>query len=283
MSNILDTIPANALNTELIEPGSLHASIDGMVHKKYAPCIIIAQATQGYYEVECRGKTIAARNGEAFLSATNEFLTITHHGDPRQKGMMKARWLHIHFSLYDTIDFSSLLNIPPKCDKNYGRKFGEIIAELLAPQDHADATNPLYTYIRKKELAFKSLRLLCEISPFKKEKLDFINSFQRLIPVFSYVKNNLNKPMTVQDLADAAHMSASRFHVFFMHRMQQTPMDYVKTIRLITASHKLITTEWSMAQIAETVGFCNQFHFSREFKARFGVTPSAYKSNHQNL
>jgi AraC-like DNA-binding protein len=278
MIDIINCIPDHALNTEFIEPGCGESFPDGVIHKKYAPCIIIAQATQGSYEVECRGKTIHARDGEAFLSATNDFLTITHHGDPRQQGIMKARWLHVHFTLYDTVDFSSLLNIPMKCDKSYGKKFGRIITELLEQKNTTAEKNPLYKWVRKKELAFKALGLLCEFSSFKKEGLDFIDSSQRLVPIFSYVKKNLGNPISVQDLADVAHMSASRFHVFFMERMRQTPINYVKAVRLTFACHKLIITDCSVAEIAETAGFCNQFHFSREFKSKFKVTPSTYRT-----
>jgi len=283
MNGIPDLLTDRALNTEWIEPGFGQGFADGLVHKKFAPCIIIAQAIQGSYEVVGRGGSVTASGGEAFLSATHEWLTITHHGDPQHGGRFKARWLHVHFTLYDTIDVSSLLKIPLKCDKTYGRKFGTIIEELLESQKGEKEFNPLGRWVRRKELAFQALRLLCEISTFKKESLDFIRLSERLIPVFTYVKKNLHRSISVRELAEIAHMSASRFHVFFLQRVRQTPMDYVKTIRLTTACNKIIASDASMAQIAQSVGFCNQFHFSREFKNRFGVSPSAYKSTHQKF
>jgi AraC-like DNA-binding protein len=280
MPDVIDLIPDNGLNTGLIQTGHGTAIPDGLVHRKTAPCIIIAQVLQGRYEVECRGKTIIAREEEAFLAATNDWLTITHHGDPRKGGVMKARWLHVHFTLFETIDFSSLLDIPPKCDRRFGRRFGEIIAELLTG-NASENVNPLWTLARKKELVFKALRILCELAPPKKESLDFLRTTQRLAPVFSYIKENLKGTIAVSDLAEIAHISLSRFHTFFQQQMKITPMDYVKALRLTEASHKLIATEWPLAQIADTVGFRNQFHFSREFKSRFGLNPSKYRETHK--
>ncbi len=279
MVGLLDSIPDNALNVGLIQPGYGHAFPDGLVHRKLAPCIIIAQALRGSYEVECRGRTIVAREEEAFLAATNDPLTITHHWDRKRGGRMDSRWLHVHFTLFETVDFSSLLNIPMKCDRRYGRRFGEIIGELLEMQG-AEAKRPFLELVRRRELVYKALRILCELSPAKAESSQFIHASQRLASVFSFINENIRRPVSVQDLADTIHMSLSRFHAFFVRQMRVTPMDYVKTIRLTKASHKLMATELSIGEIADAVGFSNQFHFSREFKSRFGMTPSQYRETH---
>ncbi len=282
MPDLMDLIPDNALNTALIQPGHGTFFPDGLVHRKAAPCIIIAQTLQGRYEVECRGKTIIAKEEEAFLAATNDWLTITHHGDRRKGGLFKSRWLHVHFTLFETVDFSSLLEIPMKCDRHFGRKFGDIIAELLQ-MNSGEGKKPLWGLARKKELAFAALRLLCELAPPKKESFDLLQATERLAPAFSFIKENLTKTITVQDLARAAHMSLARFHTFFHHQMQATPMAYVKTLRLTEASHKLIATDWPITQISDSVGFRNQFHFSREFKSSFGTSPSKYRETHKPL
>jgi transcriptional regulator GlxA family with amidase domain len=139
----------------------------------------------------------------------------------------------------------------------------------------------LWGLARKRELAFSALRLLCELAPPKKETFDVLRATRRLVPAFSFIKENLSKTITVHDLARAAHMSLARFHTFFQQQMRTTPMAYVKTLRLTEASHKLIATEWPLTQIADSVGFRNQFHFSREFKASFGTSPSKYRENHK--
>ena len=63
----------------------------------------------------------------------------------------------------------------------------------------------------------------------------------------------------------------------------RTPMEYLKRRRLEEARHLLVTTDGPMSEVAARVGFANQFHFSREFKAAFGATPSAYRATHGDL
>jgi AraC-like DNA-binding protein len=280
--NFIDSIPEDALNTRLIQPGSCDTFPNGLVHTKYAPCIIIAQTLQGSYEVRRTGSTIFACPGEAFLSATNELLTITHHGDPKRDGFMKARWLHVHFTLFDSIDFSSLITIPPKCNQTLGHEFGKIISELLKGPDQKNKTS-FYWLARQKALVYQALALLCQISPPKTTAIELLHHIPRLIPVFTFMKENISHAFSPQNLAKMAHMSRSQFHAFFKIYTHTTPMDYVKNLRLTIACHRLIAADDSIEHISESLGFANQFHFSREFKRKFNIPPAHYRKMHQDL
>lgn len=52
---------------------------------------------------------------------------------------------------------------------------------------------------------------------------------------------------------------------------------FVNDLRLKQAYHELALTERSMGEIAESLGFYSLSHFSRIFKARYGVTPAALR------
>ncbi|NQZ70101.1 MAG: helix-turn-helix transcriptional regulator [Lentisphaeria bacterium] len=56
-------------------------------------------------------------------------------------------------------------------------------------------------------------------------------------------------------------------------------MEYVKQLRLNKAKILLATTSLYVAEVADKVGFSNQFHFSRQFKKMFGVSPSDYQGS----
>jgi AraC family transcriptional regulator len=51
---------------------------------------------------------------------------------------------------------------------------------------------------------------------------------------------------------------------------------YVRERRLERASEMIRTSKCSLAEVAAAVGFCDQAHFSRAFKARFKLTPATY-------
>jgi transcriptional regulator GlxA family with amidase domain len=156
--------------------------------------------------------------------------------------------------------------------------FREIMEELLSPQQEG-----LLSPARRRELAFRALRLICEIAPRKKRAEDLIRYPRRILAVVEFIREHIAETITVEDLAHAAHLSVSRFHTLFRRNMKRSPMSYVKEIRLAEARRMLGATDAPVAEIADRTGFANQFHFSREFKKATGQTPTAYRKANSTL
>lgn len=282
MVSPFSSIPFSALALGFMLPGQQLRFTDGWVHTKIVPHTIIAQVLYGHYEIVCDGRTAVIEPGEAFLTPANRLMSITHHGDPECGMVMGARWNHFHFTLFDAIDFTSLLDLPLRVEVEPAGRLGEIIGEYL-DNDPPEEDRALRWMARRLELAYETLRILCEIAPLRPESLALIQHSERLAAVFTFIRDHLAQPLSVPQLARAAHMSPSRFHAFFREHIGCTPMDYVKRLRLDEACKRLLVCEDSISQISERIGFCNQFHFSREFKARFGMTPSEYRRSHNSL
>ena len=265
-----------------IEPGHWERFDDGWVHEKTAPCLIIAQATQGRYEVFCRERHGIAETGEVFLAATSDPLRIVHHGDPARGSTMSARWLHVTYVLFGAIDLSQVLDLPLIVRGAMATAFGEIIGELLEGGRDA-GLNPLVTQVRRQELALQALRYVLAVATLRPDRRQLLNPADRLLPVFAHVRNNLARAITVADLAAVAHLSTSRFHPFFRGHTGRTPSVYVKQARLDEARRLLLATDLPVWEIAERVGFKTQFHFSREFKRREAVPPLTYRRQYREL
>ena len=50
-------------------------------------------------------------------------------------------------------------------------------------------------------------------------------------------------------------------------------------LRLRHAQELLLSTDASVAEVGVRSGFADQFHFSRQFKAAFGLSPRGYRVN----
>jgi AraC-like DNA-binding protein len=277
----LDGIPQSAVSIGMMEAGKHDTFTDGYIHSKSAPCTIIAQAVEGRYEVRSQGVRVIAGVGEAFLATSGQALEIHHHA-ARRGGNMRARWLHVQFLLFTTVDFISLLALPPKLEQRAGWKFGEIIAELLKLQNSPRAS-ALPSLALRNELGFRALRLLCEAAPPSDSGAAFLNHSERLAPVLVFIREHLSEALTIDDLADVARLSRSRFHSYFREHMRVSPMDYVKTVRLNHARQMLITTEQTIYSIAAATGFSNPYHFSREFKLNCGIPPRNFRQQNRGL
>lgn len=60
--------------------------------------------------------------------------------------------------------------------------------------------------------------------------------------------------------------------------MNTSPERFLTQVRLETAKHLLETEFLSVKEIMNLVGFADATHFSRSFKASYGLTPAKYRS-----
>src|SRR4051794_6363852 len=105
-------------------------AVGGMTHEKTAPFVILAQAISGAYEITSPQGTITTTNGEVFLTASNTPLKIIHNSDTPDS-FMTFRFIHLKFTLFETIDVFSIYSLPLKTDRETGLQIGSIIQELL--------------------------------------------------------------------------------------------------------------------------------------------------------
>ena len=98
--------------------------------------------------------------------------------------------------------------------------------------------------------------------------------------VVDYIEHHLDLPLTLQQLAEVAHLSEYHFARMFKRSVGMAPHQYVTQRRLNQASRLLLNPELTLAEIALRCGFSSQSHFSNRFKAFYGVTPASYRKAH---
>jgi len=269
-------IPYDAIVLRFFETGRLDGRLEGRVHCKTCPYAILAQAVQGRYEIQCgpdRYESLA--QGEAFLVQALQPLRIVHHGDPREGGRMRARWIHIQFTLFDTIDILSMLEMPLRLPAKQCEPFAEIMSALSRIQE----CPPFVRLARKQELAFRTLTLLCELAPLRAGVGDLLMQRHRLQPAISHMREHMADKLTVTKLARLAHLSVPHFHALFRKCLRNSPMQHLKHLRLEKAARLLTGSDTQLADIAEATGFCNEFHLSREFRRVFGKPPGRWRAD----
>lgn len=95
--------------------------------------------------------------------------------------------------------------------------------------------------------------------------------------VEDYVAKNLDKQVSLTDLAQLAGLSDSAFSRRFKTQTGVTPYRHVLNERLAEAKRLLRSTDWHLADIAGATGFCSQAHFTTTFKSHTGLTPLSYR------
>lgn len=82
------------------------------------------------------------------------------------------------------------------------------------------------------------------------------------------------EPLTVEELARESAMGVSSFHRAFKQTTGDSPLQYLKKLRLLKAKGLLVLEGRRVDQAAYQVGYASPSQFSREFKRYFQVPPS---------
>ncbi|MBR4208027.1 MAG: AraC family transcriptional regulator [Lachnospiraceae bacterium] len=136
----------------------------------------------------------------------------------------------------------------------------------------------------------KTKSLLCELwmlllslkagipsDPLKASSL--LTDEKRSIDMMSFMKKNLRKKLTLEDIAASVNVSRSECCRCFKRCTSISPFDYLQDIRIHEAASRLqkSKTALSMQKLSAQTGFASPSYFNRIFKSRTALTPLEYR------
>ena len=95
--------------------------------------------------------------------------------------------------------------------------------------------------------------------------------------VVEFIQNNYADPVRVKDIADYVGVNRSYLYTLFQDNLQLSPKEYLTNFRLTRAAELLQLTDLSVETVAMSCGYQDALGFSKIFKAKMGITPSAYR------
>ena len=116
--------------------------------------------------------------------------------------------------------------------------------------------------------------IACDTSPMVSDE-----SIGKLVKY--YVKNNLDRKITLSDLALSLHCSTVTLTEHFKAEFGITIMEYVTKKRMELAEKLLLTTDEPLREIAGMSGFSDVEYFSRTFKRYYGTSPAAWRKSNK--
>ena len=108
----------------------------------------------------------------------------------------------------------------------------------------------------------------------------------RTAKAVTWLRENFEKTLNVDELASLAGMSRSSLHHHFRGLTAMSPIQFQKQLRLHTARQKMLTEELDAGSAAFEVGYESPSQFNREYKRVFGKPPMrdvlALRETHRN-
>lgn len=100
---------------------------------------------------------------------------------------------------------------------------------------------------------------------------------QRALATVQAMQDNLDRPLSVEDLARSAHLSVSHYFALFRRLTGYSPRNYYTRLRIHRAAQLLTTTRLSVKVVARRLGYDDPLYFSRTFRLVNGVSPREYR------
>lgn len=94
-----------------------------------------------------------------------------------------------------------------------------------------------------------------------------------------FMQNNLSKSITLDNIAQAAHLSTSFCSRKFKQDTGYAPIEYFNHLRIQKACQLLHFSDLRINEVAAQLGIDDPFYFSRLFKKQMGISPAEYRKS----
>ena len=103
---------------------------------------------------------------------------------------------------------------------------------------------------------------------------------QRLQEVIDFTLRNFQHPLTLEEVAEKAHMSRNSFCRFFKQRTNKTYFQFLTEVRIHHSCQMLVQQlDLAIAEIAMLCGYQTISNFNRHFKEIVGVNPKSFRKS----
>lgn len=116
----------------------------------------------------------------------------------------------------------------------------------------------------------------------KKHKSE--NTYSKpIVSCIEYIEAHFNERITLDSVAETVKLNPSYLATLFKKETGKTFGNYLMDVRIKTSEALLAKTDYSFSQIANSLAFCSQSHFTKAFHGRTGYTPKQYRSKFYEL
>lgn len=119
--------------------------------------------------------------------------------------------------------------------------------------------------------------LICLLQKQNSNEQNEIKGIETFKKADKYIRKNLSTA-TVKSTAEHLNISERTLLNVFRKQLNISTLNYINCLKTDMARHLLLTSEMSIQAIAETLGYPDQFVFSKSFKKQYGLSPRKYRA-----
>jgi len=177
---------------------------------------------------------------------------------------------------------SLFYNVIPQilCLNKFDNSYPQLISAVNMLQSEANAALSGAKQIMKR--LGEIIIILIIRTHFNKsgEQIHWLNALKdpKISLAVESIHEDISKKWTVEMMSRTAGMSRAAFAAQFKKLMNEGPLNYLTKWRMYTAAHLLITTSYTLADVAEKVGYSSELSLNKAFKKQYKSSPGVYRN-----
>lgn len=181
---------------------------------------------------------------------------------------------------------ASLLSYPPEEMENGIRRLLDGVLTTYAnilktKKEEIGEYYTIYGYNCLSEYESEILGWLENFCNTLNSRFDDYKNKQKIQQAIEYIKENYDKDLNMAVVSNHISMNYSLFSYVFKQYAGNNFVNYLKEIRIEEAKRLLEETDMKVIDVSSRVGYENEKHFMKTFKASCGVSPTEYRKNMQ--
>ena len=168
-------------------------------------------------------------------------------------------------------------------DALYNRKFTAprqalaLLRQMLREQEHMDDFSNDMIIAQLNMLLLELLREAKSPSGVKLQTSNAIHSENEIIrKAQQFISAHIREKLSVPLVARQVDVSPSYLTALFHKNLQISPGEYIRRIKLQESKQMIRENNLNFTEIAAALQYSTVHHFSRQFKEKFGITPTEY-------
>ncbi len=151
-----------------------------------------------------------------------------------------------------------------------------LIGQMLKEQERMDAQSTDMILAHLTSLMLVLLRQ-AGVSTGKPRTSNSVHSENEIIRrAQQFISSHIREKLSVPTVAKNADVSPSYLTALFHKNLQISPGEYIRRIKLQESKQMIRSNSMNFTEIAAALHYSTVHHFSRQFKEKYGITPSEY-------
>lgn len=188
------------------------------------------------------------------------------------------------------IDNNSLLYLPKGCQHKYRCKNGTLSLRINFPThlikltDQSNLNSVLFINADDKIKGLITLILLELNNNPNYKSMEYLLFYlydkiiaSRISPSLNYISQHYDEHISIKELASIEHYNENYYREWFKEQINMRPKEYIQKLRIEKAKELLVSTKYSISEIATQVGYDHSSSFCRAFKQFENTGPKEYR------